>query len=157
MKPTLFIILFALAACSQNNELHEEKAQGEIEYRSNDTIPEIRREVNRKPVASYIVPIKDPALHFTFGVNVFETPKTFHYLLEMHYEGMVVKDTLKIPNVGMWPIVQVKPGKEKLSCIIGFLDRDKSFKEYKMLTAKNDKLKLLVLHRYSVGRYRTEY
>lgn len=150
----VFLILFA--ACSGGG-LQEEKANKTTEFKSNDTIPDLRRDINPKPIASYIIPIKDPKLNFTFGVNIFETRKTFDYLLDMHYEGMVVKDTLKIPNFGTWPIVQVKPGDDKLSCIIGFLDKEKNFKEYKMLTAKEDKLRLKVLHRYAVGRYRTEY
>jgi hypothetical protein len=154
-----FILLFSLyvlVSCTDNS-LHEVKAEGETEFRSNDTIPENRRAVNNKPVANYLVPSEDRDLDYKFGVKVFETPNTFHYLLEMHYDGMKVKDTLKVPNFGTWPIVEVKPTSEKLTCIIGFLDKDKKFKEYKMLTAKGDKLKLKVLKHYFVGSYRTEY
>jgi hypothetical protein len=151
------ISLSVLISCTDKNSLREEKAGGETEFVSNDTIPEMRKQVTDKPVASYLVPSKDKDLDYKFGVKVFETPKTFHYLLEMHYDGMKVKDTLKLPNFGMWPVVEVKPSQEKLTCIIGFLDKDKKFKEYKMLTAKDDKLRLKVLKRYYVGSYRTEY
>lgn len=144
-------------ACNDKNELHEEKGSQETEFVTNDTIPEMRREVNKKPVASYLVPSQDKYLDHKFGVEVFETEKTFQYLLKMNYDGMKVKDTLKVPNFGTWPVIEVKPTKDKLTCIIGFLDKDKAFKEYKMLTAKGDKLKLKVLHRYYVGSYRTEY
>ncbi len=153
----LVFTVFIMIACNDRNKLHEEKAEGETEFVSNDTIPELRREVKKEAVASYLVPSGDKYLDYKFGVKVFETPKTFHYLLEMNYDGMKVKDTLKIPNFGTWPEVQVKPTEEKLTCIIGFLDKDKKFKEYKMLTAKGDKLKLKVLKRYYVGSYRTEY
>lgn len=88
-----------------------------------------------------------------FGVKVYETPFTFQYLLEMQYEGMIETDTLKIPNFGTWPVVEVHKGADKLSCIIGFLDKQKSFKEYKMLSAKGDKLSLVTLNRYGVGVY----
>lgn len=121
---------------------------------SNDTIPEIRTEVSKKPVASYWVPVGNPALQFKFGVDVFETRQTFNYLLRMQYEGMIVTDTLKLPNFGIWPQVQIQKGKDKTSCIIGFLDKKKEFKEYKLLTVQNDKLKLKVLKRYFVGVYR---
>ena len=46
---------------------------------------------------------------------------------------------------------------DKTSCIIGFLDRNKEFKEYKMLTLKGNKMKLIVLKKYAVGRYRNTY
>ena len=151
------LIIFIAAACSNKNELQEEEATKETEFVTNDTIPEVRREVKKEPVATYLVPSKDKYLDYKFGVKVFETPKTFHYLLEMNYDGMEVKDTLKVPNFGKWPVIEVKPTKEKLTCIIGFLDKDKNFKEYKMLTAVGDKLKLKVLHRYAVGSYRTAY
>jgi len=158
MKCCLFLFAIVIAvACNDKNKLHEEKASKETEFVTNDTIPEVRREVKKDPIASYLVPSKDKYLDYKFGVKVFETPKTFQYLLEMNYDGMKVKDTLKIPNFGTWPVIEVKPTKEKLTCIIGFLDKDKNFKEYKMLTAKDDKLKLKVLHRYFVGSYRTDY
>lgn len=71
----------------------------------------------------------------------------------MQYEGVLETDTLKIPNFGTWPMVQVIKGPEKMSCVIGFLDKQKHFKEYKKLLAKDNKLKLLVLKRYGVGLY----
>ena len=157
MKYYFFLLAIIIAGCNDKNKLHEQDASQETEFKTNDTIPEVRREVNKKPVASYLVPSKDKYLDYKFGVNIYETPKTFDYLLEMNYDGMKVKDTLKLPNFGTWPVFEVRPTKEKLTCIIGFLDKEKNFKEYKMLTAKGDKLKLKVLHRYFVGSYRTEY
>jgi len=157
MKTYFFLFIIFLSACSDKNKLREEEATKETEFVSNDTIPEMRREVKKEPVATYLVPSKDKYLDYKFGVKVFETPKTFHYLLEMNYDGMKVKDTLKIPNFGTWPVVQVSPTKDKLTCTIGFLDKNKNFKEYKLLTAQGQKLKLKVLHRYYVGSYRTEY
>jgi hypothetical protein len=157
MKTCFFLFAIFIIACNNKNKLYEEKASGETEYKTNDTIPEVRREVKKMPVASYLVPSKKKFINYKFGVKVFETPKTFQYLLEMNYDGMKVMDTLKIPNFGTWPVVEVKPAKEKLTCIIGFLDKEKNFKEYKMLTAKGSKLKLKVLHHYFVGSYRTEY
>ncbi|HEX8459892.1 MAG TPA: hypothetical protein VF623_00615 [Segetibacter sp.] len=157
MKFYFFLFLIFLVCCTDKNTLREEKATKETEFVTNDTIPEIRRNINKNAVDSYLVKSQDKYLDYKFGVKVFETPKTFQYLLEMNYDGMKVKDTLKLPNFGTWPVVVVKPTKEKLTCIIGFLDKEKNFKEYKMLTAVGDKLKLKVLNRYYVGSYRTEY
>jgi hypothetical protein len=141
-----------LISCSQNSERQNNGSHKTIKA-TNDTIPEVRKDVSDKPVASYMIPIGNPKLEYKFGVTIYETPQTFKYLMRMQYEGMVVTDTLKVPNFGIWPTVDVKPGKEKLSCIIGFLDKDKKFKEYKMLTIEENDLKLTVLKRYGVGVY----
>jgi hypothetical protein len=154
MKYTLLIFVLLIHSCAGNDK-QKSKTESSSTYITNDTIPEVRKQVSKSPVASYMIPINNPILKRYFGVKVYETPLTFQFLLKMQYEGMIETDTLKIPNFGTWPIVQVKKGPGKLSCIIGFLDKDKKFREYKMLTAKGDKLKLKVLKSYSVGAYRT--
>lgn len=117
----------------------------------NDTIPELRKTVNKKPVASYWVQMGNPKLERKFGVDIFETPFTFKYLLSMQYDAMPESDTIEIPNIGRPPEIKVIPGKEKLSCIIGFIDAKGNFREYKLLSAKNDNLRLSTLKYYAVG------
>ena len=119
---------------------------------SNDTVPIVRRSVSKKPVASYWV-VMNEILDRKFGVDVYETPNTFKYFLSMQYDGMVQTDTLEVPNFGMWPEIRTKPGEQKLSCIIGFMDTKKEFREYKLLSAKNNKLVLSTLKYYAEGRY----
>ena len=156
MKLYYYLLMLLFSACANGN-LESENANDTTSFTSNDTIPEVRKVVSNKPVASYLVPVNDPVFKQNFGVEIYETPFTFQYLLRMQYEGMKVSDTLKIPNFGTWPVVKINPGKDKLSCIIGFLDKKKEFKEYKLLTAKGDKMRLIVLKRYSVGVYRNTY
>ena len=151
MNYTVLFFVLLLYSCSQNKRQNETSSSGS--FTTNDTIPIFRKQVSRSPVASYIIPINNPLLHQYFGVKVYETSVTFQFLLKMQYEGVLETDTLKIPNFGTWPVVQVIKGPEKMSCIIGFLDKQKHFKEYKMLVAKDNKLKLLVLKRYGVGVY----
>jgi len=134
------VIIILISACNNNNGYKKVN------------IPEVRTEVNKKPVASYLIAVGDPRLDRKFGVEVFETPFTFKYLLAMQYEGIEETDTLNIPNFDTWPVVQVKPGDDSLSCVIGFLDEKKQFLEYKLLSAKNDELKLTVLRRFAVDR-----
>jgi len=153
MKYIVLFFALLIISCAENGKQQNETSSSPDTVTSNDTIPIIRKKVNKSPVASYMIPINNPLLHQYFGVKIYETPSTFQFLLRMQYEGMIETDTLKIPNFGTWPIVQVNKGPEKLSCIIGFLDKEKHFKEYKMLLAKNDKLKLIVLKRYAVGVY----
>ena len=133
------IVIILISACGNNNS-------------KNSAIPGVRKEVNKKPVASYLITVGDPRLDQKFGVEIYETPYTFKYLLAMQYEGIQETDTLKIPDFDTWPVVQVKPGSDSLSCIIGFLNEKKEFMEYKLLSAKNDQLRLTVLRRYAVDR-----
>jgi hypothetical protein len=133
------IIIFLLSACGNKSS----KAP---------VIPEERKGINKNPVASYLVTAGDSRLDRKFGVEVYETPFTFKYLLKMQYGGMEETDTLKVPNFDTWPVVQVKPGKDSLSCIIGFLNEKKEFMEYKLLSVKDNQLKLSVLKRYHVYR-----
>ncbi len=149
MKYCYLIFLVFINACNQNNSTSN-KDSALNNGSSKDIIPEIRNTVNKKPVASYIIPMGDPRLGRKFGVEVFETPFAFKYLLEMQYDGMVQTDTLKVPNLGAWPVIELKPGKEKLSCIIGFLDDKNNFREYKLLSAQNNQLHLSVLKSYGI-------
>ena len=157
MKAAYYFIFLWLAACTNRNSVEPAPASDTTSYTSNDTVSEVRLKVSSKPVASYFVPINDPKLGYKFGVAIYETPLTFRYLMRMQYEGMRVTDTLKIPNFGIPPVVKIKQGNDKVSCIIGFLDQKKEFKEYKMLTLKGNQMKLIVLKKYSVGRYRNTY
>jgi hypothetical protein len=136
LKSVAIIIL--ISACS-----HKLKAP---------VIPETRKEINKNPVATYLITVGDPRLERKFGVEVYETPFTFKYLLAMQYEGIQETDTLNIPNFDTWPVVQVKQGDDSLSCIIGFLNEKKEFMEYKLLTAKKDQLKLKALRTFAVDR-----
>lgn len=141
------IILFA--GCAQNKNGEPGKSSAE----SNDTIPAARKVINKKAIASYLTPIGDPKLDRKFGVEVFETPQTFKFLLVMYHDGAVESDTLSIPNFGIWPVVKVKPGEEDLSCIIGFLDNKNEFREYKLLAVKDERLRLSVLKQYGVSTH----
>ncbi len=140
-------LIFACTERDNNNNVTKTSATG------NDTIPTIRKNVNKKAVAAYVITMGDPKLDRKFGVEVFETPQTFKYLLKMYHDGTIQNDTLTIPNFGIWPVVKIKPGKEKLSCIIGFQDGKNEFMEYKLLSAKGDKLKLTILKQYGVSTY----
>lgn len=135
----VLIVAIFLASCNQNQTAN--------------SIPSERKNPSSKAVASYLIPMGDPKLDRKFGVEVFETPFTFKYLLSMQYDGTEETDTLRLPELNIMPTVIVKPGPDKLSCIIGFLDEKKNFMEYKMLIPKNNQLTLKVLKSY--GMYTT--
>lgn len=141
-------LLLLIFICSCGESTHEKKGTPVV-VEGNDTIPLVRKTVKKEPVASWWV-VMDKALDRKFGVAVYETPRTFHYLLSMQYDGMVEKDSMEIPNFGIWPVIRIVPGEQKLSCIIGFMDANNNFKEYKLLSAKNNRLSLTTLKYYAV-------
>jgi len=146
----LFIIVFIYSCVQKNNDRGNEE---KTEVVSNDTISVIRKSISNKPVATYVIPMGNPKLDRKFGVEIFETRETFKYLLVMYNDGTVQDDTLTVPNFGISPVIKINPGKEKLTCIIGFLDKKKEFREYKMLSTKNGQLALTTLKRYAVATY----
>ncbi len=142
-----------LTACADEGVVKSKSAKDTTLFVSNDTISEVRPFVSDKPVASWAVSVDDPKLEQKFGVHIYETNFTFKYLLRMQHGGMHITDTLKVPNFGTLPVVRIRPGKDKMSCIIGFLDQNKEFKEYKKLVADGNQMKLIVLKKYSTGVY----
>ncbi len=148
-KYSFFLLIFFISNCAEKSSSKDDNAKAA----SNDSIPDVRKTINKKPVDKYIVQMGNIKLDRKFGVEVFETAQTFKYLLLMYYDGITETDTLVLPNFGTWPVVKVKPGNDKLSCIIGFLDKKKEFREYKMLSLKDDKLRLTALKTYGVATY----
>ena len=140
----LLLVIFICSCAQRTHEIHD--GAGVI---TNDTIPAVRKTVKKEPVASWWV-VMDKVLDRKFGVAVYETPKTFRYLLSMQYDGMEEKDSIDIPNFGIWPVIKIIPGPQKLSCIIGFMDAGNNFKEYKLLSAENNRLSLSTLKYYAV-------
>jgi len=116
-----------------------------------ENIPEYRREVKKEAVVEYKEKTDDPLNDWYFSVRLYETQKTFDYLLKMQFEEIRGQDTLVLPNFGIDPKPELRKGKDKYSCIIGFIDRENKFREYKLVYVKDgSKLKLTTLNHYSV-------
>jgi len=152
-------IVLSLVAC---NQLHEDTNVNEsTTYITNDTVSEIRTKVNALPIAEYVKYLGDKASKdWKFSVNIYETKERFKFLLRMKctrtgYTEMNETDTLKIPNFGIQPKVEIHKGNDEFSCIIGFLDKKGEFKEYKQVAIKDNQMKLTTLRKYFVGVYKT--
>lgn len=152
MKPVsiLLIPFFALACGSAEDKKEETPAPKTEVVNPAVNIPAERIEVKKEPVASYSVKTDDPLNDFYFSVKLFETEKTFHYLMKLEYETIDGTDTLKLPNFGTMPEPVLKKGPEKYSVIIGFMDKDKQFREYKKVYVSGNKLKVTALKHYGV-------
>lgn len=159
MKPFQYLIgLLLLAACNETN-LETTAVKDSVVIIPRETVSPERQKPSTKAITSYYEGVADNAGNaneWKFGIGVYETKYTFQYLLKMQYKELRVTDTLKVPDLGFMPRVEVKKGKEAQSCIIGFYDKKGVFKEYKKLNVKNEQLKLTKLNSYYVASYRTK-
>jgi len=158
MKNILLLgTLTIIISCNNNQSTSNNTAEKDSTMAvTTDTISQIRQNVNPKPVASFSQSIPNSLNNWHFSVNVYETQETFHYLMKLEYMELRETDTLKIPNIGIEPKIEIRKGKDDYSCIVGFFDRSNNFKEYKLVSAKDDKLKVTVLHHYGVATYKQD-
>ncbi|MFY8024980.1 MAG: hypothetical protein ACOVNO_06500 [Sediminibacterium sp.] len=122
------------------------------------SVSEVREQPSKKPIATFSVPIDDGmgnANNWKFGVNIYETAKTFEYKVQIQYKEIRATEMITIPNFGIDPVVTIKPGKSSLDCIIGFNDSNGLFKEYIQVNVKKEQLKFKKINSYAVYKYRT--
>ncbi len=143
---------FFLFSCGQQNNNTTSKDEPAVTSTAAQ-IPLSRETVSKEPVAEYKVKTENPLNDWYFSVKLYETPKTFHYLMQLQYEEITGKDTLKLPNFGTEPKPVIKKGPEQYSCIIGFMDKDNQFREYKKVYVVNNHLKVTALKHYAVSGY----
>jgi hypothetical protein len=147
------LILFFFISCGQENKNSPSKTDSAsnpgIALRP-ENVPLERDTVQSGPVAEYKVRTDNPLNDWYFQVRLFETKKTFHYLIKLQYEEIHGTDTLKLPNFGTLPKPVIQKGDEKFSCIIGFMDKDNQFREYKKVYVTENRLKITALKHYGV-------
>lgn len=143
-----FLFTLSIIIACNNNSTDETTVEKKL---VTDTIALNRDSINKNPVASFHEKVNDSLLNdWAFDVKVFETKNTFSYLMKLQYEELTATDTLKIPNIGTEPIIEIHPDNNKYACIVGFLDKRKQFKPYKKISIHNNQLKVTVLNHYGV-------
>jgi hypothetical protein len=162
MKATFIASCFLLSAfyfssChsnNQNNPDQTDSAAKPVVVNPTNNVPEFRKEISKDVVAEYKEKTDNPLNDWYFSVKLYETEKTLHYRMKIQFEEIKGEDTLKLPNFGydLKPIIQ--KGKDKYSCIIGFMDDQNKFREYKLVHVENgNHLKVTTLKHYSVATY----
>ena len=142
MRTVVLIFLQLVIACQSKTSR---------DAANQDAVPEFRKNIKELAIAEYKEKVDNPINDWYFSVRLFETPKTFQYILKMQFEEVRGEDTLKIPDFGMEPRLEIHKGKDRYSCIIGFLDKENNFREYKEVSVSNGKeLKLTTLNHYTV-------
>jgi len=148
------IIFSILISCGQADTAPAAKtdtaAQSDTPALRPENVPPDRDNVKTEAVAEYKVRTENPLNDWYFRVRLYETPKTFHYLIKLEYEEIHGQDTLKLPNFGALPKPVIQKGPEQYSCIIGFMDKDNKFREYKKVYVKENTLKITALKHYGV-------
>ncbi len=88
--------------------------------------------MKKEPVAEYKEKIEDRLnKNWFFSVRLYETSRTLSYRVNMKYEELEGDDTLKLPDLGTPPKPVIQKGADPYSCMIGFMDNDNKFREYK--------------------------
>jgi hypothetical protein len=71
--------------------------------------------------------------------------------MKIQFEEVRGEDTIKIPDLGIEPKPVIQKGNEKYSCVVGFLDANNQFREYKLIHVENsNQLKVTTLKHYFV-------
>jgi hypothetical protein len=144
------IALLLIIAIGCNNPGVSTDVQKDTLLVNLDTVPELRTVINPNAVAIYHEKIPDELNNWGFDIKVYETGKTFYYLMKIKYEEMDALDTLKIPNIGIRPVIELHRGDEKNSCIVGFKDKLQQFRVYKKVSIQNNRLSIKTLAHYGV-------
>jgi len=149
MKQSTFVLIISFILFSCNNHSPEETKSDTIIF-NHDTVPELRNTVKSEAIESYKEKVDNELNDWVFAVQIFQTAQTFHFLMKIKYEEVFATDTLKIPNLGIDPKIEIHKGKEKNSCIVGFYDKQNTFREYKLVAVKNNQLQIKTLQHYGV-------
>lgn len=75
------------------------------------------------------------------------------FRVDIEYEGLPGTDTVRLPDLGTEPHPIIQKGENKYSCVIGFLDNDKKFRELKLVHAQGDQLKITTLKHWIVTNH----
>jgi hypothetical protein len=158
----IFFALFCYLAtscgetASKKQTGKSDSSQAPVVVNAAASIPLYRDNVKKEPVAEYRVKTDNPLNDWYFSVRLYETRKTFYYLIKLEHEELTGQDTLKLPNFGTLPQPVIRKGPEKYSCIIGFMDKENQFREYKKVYVIGERLKITALKHYAVATYQDD-
>jgi len=157
MKTTAFVLIAVLFVSACHSSSADQRVPGKdtllVDVSHPDLPPpkhnpEFRTHVKKEAVAEFEE--KTRRLEGDFVVKLYQTPKTMAFRTDFEYEGLQGSDTIKLPDLGTEPHPVLQKGEDKYSCVIGFLDGDKKFRELKLVHAKGAELKITTLRHWIV-------
>lgn len=152
-----FLPLFALLAisgfhCTSNSTEKKEETFRPAEEQPAPAISPDRANVRKEPAAQYT---EDLPGGFQYKAELYETPKTFSYFLKLKYQEFTAEDTVNLPDFGTMPEPVLKKGEGKNVILLGFKDKKGEFREYKTITATDDRISVKTSKYYTVTKYTT--
>ncbi len=143
-------MLLSVLLCSCTDSINKNNNNDSI-ISPSENISIARSSVNPNAIKTYEETVKSFETTDHFKVSIFETNQTFNFLIKISYKQMNETDTLHVPDFGSLPSVDIIKGDSiRPSCIIGFYDKNKNFKESKLIYYKENILKIKVLKYYAV-------
>lgn len=143
-------MLLSVLLCSCTDSINKNNNNDSI-ISPSENISTARSSVNPNAIKTYEETVKSFETTDHFKVSIFETNQTFNFLIKISYKQMNETDTLHVPDFGSLPSVDIIKGDSiRPSCIIGFYDKNKNFKESKLIYYKENILKIKVLKYYAV-------
>jgi hypothetical protein len=110
-----------------------------------------RTTVNPNAVKEYVEEVNDSLNpDWKFRVALFEQKESLKYEVRFQYKEITGEKIFSFPNMGFMPKPELKEGKNKFSCIIGFYDADSTFMELRMIKVENENLVYRHLKEYKV-------
>ncbi len=144
----LILSIFGVIGCNNSNGPGAGTDSSSVSITS--TISPERTVIKPEPIASYRYAIPNDLNAWDFKVSLKETSRRFDYVLEMQYQEMTGMDTISFPNFGFEPEPVIKKGTNNLECLVGFLDKEKKFRDYLKVFVDGDRLRVKTLKQYSV-------
>lgn len=157
MRVNAFLIVFLFFLGCNNPEQIKLENRDSVVVKQ-DTIAENRINPSSKPIATYSIPVDDGMGNMNkwkFAVSIYETAKTFEYKVNIQYKEIRSAEIIQVPDFNVLPVVAIQPGKNPMSCIIGFNDTKGDFKDYIQVSVSNDQLKFKKINNYKVRKYST--
>jgi len=113
------VLLFSCHSNNQNNALQTDSTSKPVVINPANMIPEFRKIVKPTPVAEYKEKTDNPLNDWYFSVKLYETGKTFNYLMKLQFEEITGEDTLRLPNFGNDPKPVIQKGKINIHALLG--------------------------------------
>ena len=149
----LSVCLFLFSSCHSSADQASSGADSSNGKPSVEAIhnPVFRQQVEKEAVTEYEEKVDDRLNpNWVFAVKLYQTSRTLSYRVNMRYEEIEADDTLKLPDLGSPPRPVIRKGKDKYSCMIGFMDNDNRFREYKLVSVQGDQLSIRAVRHYAV-------
>ena len=143
-----FATILLFTACSQPAETNSKTT---TTVGTTASAMDLKRSTPKtEAVLQYEEKVGNDLNNWFFKVKLYETEKRFTYKMTLQHEEVSGEDEITFPNLGIEPQPVIKKGTSKYECIIGFMDQQGAFREYKKVHVIDGNLKVTTLKSYAI-------